>query len=73
MRKSEYTPKPTRHATGQAVVRLNGEDIYLGVHGSPGAKAKYDSLIAQWLANGRRLPGARRSVNEIALAKATEG
>jgi hypothetical protein len=33
-------------ATGQAVVRLSGKDIYLGPHGSAAAKAEYDRLVA---------------------------
>jgi integrase len=69
MRSPDYVPQPTRHkATGQAVVRLNGRDIYLGRYGSPAAKAKYDRLITDWLDNGRQLPDAPRTVNEIILA-----
>jgi integrase len=66
-----YIPQPSRHkATGQAVVRLNGKDHYLGRHGSPQARAAYEQLIARWLANGRTLPdeAAGRSVNEVLLA-----
>lgn len=68
MRKADYIPQPTRHTKGQAVVRLNGQDIYLGEHGSAAAKAKYEGVIAEWLANGRRLPQAKRTINEIVLA-----
>jgi integrase len=35
---------------------LNGHDCYTGTWGSPEADAAYDSLIAEWLKNGRRLP-----------------
>ena len=67
------TPKMTRHARGQAVVRLNGKDHYLGPFGSREAQAAYDVLIQRWLANGRRLPddaGGPRpaTVNELCLA-----
>ena len=57
-------PKPTtprvpsyrRHKpTGQAVVTINGRDIYLGKWNSAESKAEYDRLIAEFLANGRRL------------------
>jgi hypothetical protein len=48
----------THKATGQAVVTLNGKDIYLGRFGSPASKEKYDRVIADWLANGRTLPAA---------------
>lgn len=73
MRKADYIPQPTRHTKGQAVVRLNGQDIYLGEHGSAAAKAKYEGIVAEWLANGRRLPQAKRSVNEIVLAYVQHG
>ena len=72
-------PQLTCHrASGRAVVRLNGRDHYLGTFGSPEAKAAYDRLVAEWLANGRRV--AREtghsagsappspSVNEVLLA-----
>ena len=69
--KSIRPPQLTHHkASGQAVVRLNGHDHYLGLFGSDRANASYDSLIATWLAHGRRLPPPDRPlvVNEIILA-----
>lgn len=68
---SDRIPQPSRHkATGQAVVRLNGKDHYLGRYGSAEAKAAYERLIAQWLAHGRMLPQTEDelSVNEVILA-----
>src|SRR5262245_762998 len=74
-------PKLTLHkASGKAVVRLSGVDVYCGVFGTPEAKSKYDQEIAEWLARGRTPDPARRpgqvadapppgvSVNEILLA-----
>lgn len=53
---SSSPPSYRKHkATGQAVVTLNGKDFYLGPHGSAASRAKYDRLIAEWLASGRRL------------------
>jgi integrase len=50
------TPAYCLHkATGQAVVRIDGKDHYLGKHASPESHAEYDRLIAEWLAAGRRL------------------
>lgn len=50
------SPKYRKHrASGQAVVTLNGRDHYLGPYGTRASKANYDRLIAEWLANGRRL------------------
>lgn len=39
--------------TGQARVRINGRDLYLGRHGTPASREAYDRAIAQWLAGGR--------------------
>ncbi|MGA2442665.1 MAG: hypothetical protein ABSH08_17055 [Tepidisphaeraceae bacterium] len=51
---SERIPQMTLHkASGQAVVRLAGRDVYLGPWLSPAAKQAYDREIAQWLTSGR--------------------
>lgn len=42
--------------SGQAVVTLNDRDCYLGVYNSPESRARYEQLLAEWLAHGRRLP-----------------
>jgi hypothetical protein len=65
------TPSYRLHkATGQAVVTLNGRDIYLGRYDTQESQRAYDALIAQWLANGRRFPsgGESHSVNEVVVA-----
>jgi integrase len=50
-------PTYRRHrASGQAVVTLNGTDVYLGKFNSPESRAKYEQVIADWLTCGRRLP-----------------
>lgn len=36
-------------ASGQAVVRIDGRDIYLGRHNTPESRQEYDRLIAEWL------------------------
>ena len=51
------TPSYRLHKpSGQAVVTLDGRDIYLGRYGSPESRAEFDRLLAEWLSNGRRLP-----------------
>lgn len=35
-------------ATGQAVVRINGKDHYLGKHGTPASHEAYERLLIQW-------------------------
>jgi integrase len=68
------TPSYRLHKpTGQAVVTLNGRDLYLGKHGTPASRAEYDRLIAEWLNNGRGRPKAKNrpselTVNEILVA-----
>lgn len=49
-------PAYRRHHKGQATVRLNGRDFYLGAFGTAASRHEYDRLINEWLANGRRLP-----------------
>ena len=67
MRDPHYIPKPTKHRSGQAVVRLNGRDFHLGKFGSPVARGEYVRLIAEWLANGRRTPQDELTVNDLIL------
>src|SRR5436309_1512169 len=49
-------PKLCRHARGQAFVKVDGRQVWLGRYGDPLAREKYDRLVGQWLANGRALP-----------------
>ncbi len=67
------TPSYCLHkATGQAVVRIDGKDCYLGKYGTKDSRDAYDRLIAEWLACGRRLPtataGNGQTINEMLLA-----
>ncbi|HPD32246.1 MAG TPA: hypothetical protein PLL20_19805 [Phycisphaerae bacterium] len=49
-------PKFRAHkATLQAYVELSGKRFYLGCHESAEARQKYNTLVAEWLANGRQL------------------
>ncbi len=49
-------PSYRRHKpTGQAVVTLNGRDVYLGKHDTAASRGEYDRLIGEWLAAGRCL------------------
>ncbi len=66
---TNYIPTCVKHASGQAVVRLNGKDHYLGKWKSAAATASYEKLIAEWLAHGRQLPrqDVALSINELIL------
>lgn len=68
---STRTPSYRKHKpTDQAVVTLNGKDLYLGRYGTKESKAEYDRLIGEWLASGRQLPGRNGdlAVSELILA-----
>lgn len=65
------TPSYRRHKpSGQAVVTIDARDVYLGKYGTKSSRQKYDRLISESLANGRRLPEAPAdlSVAELILA-----
>ena len=74
---SRRIPKLCRHkATGQAVVRLNGQDVYCGKFGTAAAKSEYDRVITEWLQRGRAIPGTvrgrpmpGRSADELSVAE----
>jgi hypothetical protein len=52
--KSPRIPSYRLHTpSGQAVVRLDGRDVYLGTHGSVNSQEKYQRTIEQWLARCR--------------------
>lgn len=53
---SKSLPSYRRHRkSGQAIVTLNGQDFYLGKHGTKASKTNYERIIGEWLANGRRI------------------
>ena len=67
--------------SGRAVVTLpdglgRRRTAYLGAYDSPESRAEYDRVVAEWLANGRRLapatgaagPSSRLTVAELVLA-----
>ena len=43
-------------ATGQAFIELEGRRFYLGKYGSKASKEEYERRLAEYLANGRKLP-----------------
>jgi hypothetical protein len=59
---SVRTPSYRHHkASNQAVVTLNGRDLYLGRHGTPESLAAYYRLISEWLGNGRQIQIGKKS------------
>jgi integrase len=71
-RLTNAVPKYRKHrASGQAVVTLNGRDVYLGPWKSRASRIEYDRLIGEWTQNGRSLPkepGTDLTVSELIAA-----
>lgn len=69
--KHPRTPTYRLHKpSGQAVVTIDGRDMYLGPFRSQISRNKFDRLIAEWLGNGRQLPTAPDgpTINQLILA-----
>ena len=43
-------------ASGQAVVTLNGHEVYLGKYGTKRSRTEYDRVVSEWLVGGRTVP-----------------
>ena len=59
--------------SGRAYVRLGGQQIYLGVHGSLESRTAYRRVVAEFIASGRRPPqriGRGLTVGELLAAYA---
>jgi integrase len=68
MPKSRKKPSYLLHKpTGQARVRIDGKDHYLGEFGSPQSRERYDELISEWLSHQGDLSNYRLSIAELAL------
>ncbi|MBA2707235.1 MAG: recombinase XerD, partial [Gemmatimonadaceae bacterium] len=65
-------PKYRQHkASGQAIITVNGEDIYLGKHDTPQSRAEYDRIIGEWRANSRTVSKPLRKGSTSAAADIT--
>jgi len=54
----QYPSKP--HKSGQARIKIKGQQVYLGVFGSAASHAKYHRVIAEYFSGGS-LPSARET------------
>ncbi|GMU22145.1 MAG: hypothetical protein AMXMBFR13_22330 [Phycisphaerae bacterium] len=69
----DRNPSYRRHrASGQAIVTLNGRDIYLGPYGTAASKAEYDRVVGEWRAAGRRLPASMQPTQDLSLSELIE-
>jgi integrase len=67
----ERAPRYRLHKpTGQAVVTIDGKDIYLGKHRTAASREAYRRTVAEWMQNGGRLPAAQHTttVTELVVA-----
>ncbi len=63
------TPSYMLHKpTGQARVRIDGEHHYLGVHGSPASRERYDDLIAAWRTRNGDIGRYLATIDELAIS-----
>jgi len=53
--------------SGQARVRIDGKDRYLGVFDSPESRARYDDLMTQWPLKNGDGDKSTLTVEELAL------
>lgn len=68
MPKNLRKPSYLRHKpTGQARVRINGKDHYLGEYGSPESRERYDELIADWFARQGDVDSITLTIDDMAL------
>lgn len=68
MPKKHSKPSYLLHkSTGQARVRIDGKDHYLGEYGSPESRQKYDDLIAEWFVKQGDITGFILNVSELSL------
>lgn len=64
----DSAPRYRRHkATGQADVRLQGRDVYLGKYNSAASREAYRRFIAQWSQHGGQLPIASHAITVTEL------
>lgn len=62
-RSDPKVPKYCHHkATDQAYIFLNGKRFYLGKYGSEDSHKKFDKILSEWIAQGRRLAEGSRHV-----------
>ncbi len=55
-------------ASGQAVVTIDRKDRYLGVHGTPESRLRYERLITAWM-QGEPVPARESESSDITVAE----
>lgn len=73
-RTKRSVPEMKYHVSGQARIFLDGRYFYLGPYGSTEAQARYDTLVAEYLRNGRKVPQetpTRQLESQVTVANVT--
>lgn len=61
-------PSLRRHkASGRGYVELNGRHHFLGPYGAPETQQRYERILGEWLAHGRRLPVEKDVITVVEL------
>jgi len=71
MNKSSSTRPPSyrlHRGSGQAIVTIDRKDHYLGVHGNPESRLRYERLITAWMA-GSLSPVRKEEPGDITVAE----
>jgi integrase len=59
MPRPKSTPSYCLHAnSGHAFTKIEGRQYWLGKHGTPESKAKFDRIVGEWFTNGHQAPTA---------------
>jgi hypothetical protein len=74
MPKTLHKPSYLLHRpSGQARCRINGEDVYLGLFGSPESRERYDNLIAEWFVRNGDTSRYTMRVDDLAYRQHADG
>ena len=67
-RHAEQTQTGLLHKpTGQARVRIDGKDVYLGPYGSPESRDRYDEIITEWFARQGEISACTLTIDDLCL------
>jgi integrase len=68
MQKKQRPPSYCHHkASGQARVRIDGRDHYLGAYGTPQSRERYEELIREWMLRNGNVDAVSLTIDELAL------
>jgi len=65
-KKSRKPAYQLHRGSGQAKVRIDGKDVYLGGHGSPASRDRYEQLVGEYL-RGKDVDAITITVDELCL------